>query len=102
MSLALTCCLGGGQDGNIVGLQALLALHDGEFHLLPALQRTETFPPDGTVMHEDVVAFRSLDEAIPLSGIEPLHHTSLTLSHSQPTSNATDSIKASTTSTACK
>src|SRR5690606_37317812 len=71
----------GSERPDLVGLQALLALHHGEAHLLPFPQALEALDLDGPEMHEDVLAVFPPDEAEPLRVIEPLHDTFFTLGH---------------------
>src|SRR5690348_6243413 len=78
----VACLISDGSSGlDFVGLQALLALHDLEGHLLAFLQRLEAGALDGTEVHEQVRAALRGDEAEALGVVEPLDGTSLTIRH---------------------
>src|SRR5690606_15324058 len=66
---------------DLVGLQALLALHDDEGDLLAFLQRLEARALDRTEMHEQVGTALRGDEAEALGVVEPLDSTGLTIGH---------------------
>src|SRR5690606_27296449 len=66
---------------DFLGLQALLALHDLERHLLSFLQRLEATALDGTEVHEQVGTALRGDEAEALGIVEPLDGAGLTLRH---------------------
>src|SRR5688500_10884677 len=66
---------------DFVRLQALLALHDLEGHLLAFLQRLEAGALDGTEVHEKVRARLRGDEAEALGVVEPLDGSGLTIRH---------------------
>src|SRR5690606_1657564 len=66
---------------DLVGLQALLALHDEEGDLLAFLQRLEAGALDRAEMHEQVGAALRGDEAEALGVVEPLDGTGLTIGH---------------------
>ena len=59
----------------IEGLWAFLALTKGKLHFLSFAQRLETLAANGTVVHEHVFTLLALDEAEPLTLIEPLTRT---------------------------
>src|SRR5690348_13457440 len=67
--------------GDFFSLQALLALHNLERHLLAFLQALEARAGDGTKMHEHVGAVLTADEAEPLGVVEPLDGTCFTIRH---------------------
>src|SRR5690606_14465943 len=64
-----------------VGLQALLALDDGEGDLLAFLQALEALHLDGTEVDEHVLAILAADEAEALGIIEPFDGPGLALCH---------------------
>src|SRR3546814_5736295 len=64
-----------------IGLQALLALHDGEADLLAFRQALEALGPDRTEMDEDILAILAADESEALGIVEPLHGSGFTLYH---------------------
>src|SRR5690606_40527096 len=66
---------------HFVSLQALLALHDLEGHLLAFLQRLEAGALDRTEVDEEVLAAFRGDEAEALGVVEPLDGTGLTFGH---------------------
>src|SRR5690606_18486216 len=66
---------------DFLGLQALLALHDLERHLLSFLQRLEATALDGTEVHEQIGTALRGDEAEALGIVEPLDGAGLTLRH---------------------
>src|SRR6476469_4077791 len=66
---------------DLIGLQALLALHNLEGDLLAFLQRLEAGALDGTEVHEQVRAGLRGDEAEALGVVEPLDGTALTIRH---------------------
>jgi hypothetical protein len=66
---------------HFVGLQALLALHHLEAHLLAFLQTLEPIALDGAEMDENVLAILTGNEAKPLGVVEPLDGTNLTIRH---------------------
>ena len=59
----------------VLGLQSFGALLDLELHLRAFIQGAVTVRLDGGKVNEHIVAARSLDESIALSGIKPLHST---------------------------
>mgnify|MGYP000517316450 CR=1 FL=1 len=69
---------------NVNGLQASRALLNGEFNLLAFIQCFEALRLNGGVMHEYIIAAFTLDKAVALRGIEPLHSTFFTNSHNFP------------------
>ena len=69
----------GSDRRDLIGLQALLALHDLEAHLLAFLQGLETRALDGAKMNEHVRAAVAGDEAEALGFVEPLDGTNLTI-----------------------
>src|SRR5690348_12272570 len=64
-----------------VGLKALLALDDGEGHLLAFLQALEARALDRTEVDEHVLAVLAADEAEALGIVEPLDGTGFTVRH---------------------
>src|SRR5690606_25188934 len=66
---------------DLIGLQALLALHDLERDLLAFLQRLEAGAHDRTEMDEHVLAVLRGDETEALGVVEPLDGTDLTIRH---------------------
>src|SRR3546814_18974972 len=56
-----------------IGLQALLALHDGEADLLAFRQALEALGPDRAEMDEDILAILAADKSEDLCIVEPLH-----------------------------
>src|SRR5690606_18805505 len=60
-------------QSDVLGLRALLALHDFELHPLVLVQRAEAVHRDGGVVNEDVCVTAVLsDEAEALLAVEPL------------------------------
>jgi hypothetical protein len=68
-----------------VSLQAFLALHDSEAHLLAFLQGAETRTLDGAEMHEHIGAVFTADEPETLAVVEPLDSSNLTIRHKNST-----------------
>src|SRR5690606_24750531 len=73
--------------GNVFGLQAFLALDDGEFHLLSLGQGAVSLATNGTVVDKHISAALTLNEAIALGIVEPLHGAHFTSSHLYHISN---------------
>src|SRR5690606_291198 len=73
--------------GNVFGLQAFLALDDGEFHLLSLGQGAVSLATNGTVVDKHISAALTLNEAIALGIVEPLHGAHFTSSHLNHISN---------------
>lgn len=67
------------QNGNVIGLRALLALYLNEGNRLAFLQRFEAGANDGPEMDEKIAAFLPLDKTITFCFIEPLDGSSLLL-----------------------
>src|SRR5690606_17240990 len=67
--------------GNVFGLQAFLALDDGEFHLLSLGQGAVSLATNGTVVDKHISAALTLNEAIALGIVEPLHGSHFTSSY---------------------
>src|SRR3546814_10024504 len=59
-----------------IGLQALLALHDGEANLLAFRQALEALGPDRAEMDEDILAILAADESEALGIVRSEEHTS--------------------------
>jgi hypothetical protein len=75
------------ERGDVFGLQALLALDHGELDLLPFVQGTVSFAPNGAVMDEHIGAALALNESVALGVIEPLDGAYFTISHLYHISN---------------
>lgn len=60
---------------NVSGLPALGALHNVELHGLTLLQALEAIRVDGRVVHENVFAVLTRDEAEALRVVKPFHST---------------------------
>jgi hypothetical protein len=72
----------GSGDGDLLSLQAFLALGHGERHLLTFLQALEAGRLDRAEVNEHVVtALIATDEAKTLGVVEPLHGTGFHLGH---------------------
>jgi hypothetical protein len=61
------------QFDDVLGLQAFLATHDGEFNALAFFQAAVTVADDGIEVDEDIIALRPLNETIAFAGVEPLN-----------------------------
>src|SRR5690554_1073082 len=62
---------------HIVGLQALVALTDHEFHALAVAQYPMPLAPDRTEVHENIVSAVAGDEPEAFTGIEPFDTAAL-------------------------
>src|SRR5579863_3738983 len=62
-------------SGNIRRLRPFGSVDDVESYFLTFCKSLESLLDDCRVVYEDIFAFRSLDEAVALGIIEPLHFT---------------------------
>jgi hypothetical protein len=60
---------------NVLGLESFRALDHFELHFLIFLERFETLPLDGGMMHKDISAIFLGNEAIAFSVIKPFYLT---------------------------
>lgn len=58
-----------------------MTLADGELDFLAFSKCAEPSTHDGPEVHEKIITIFTLNEAITLSFVEPLHGTSLTIGH---------------------
>jgi hypothetical protein len=63
------------QPRHLIGLGALAALNDIEFHLIAFFQALIALALDGAVVDEDVSPALAAEEAVPLCVVEPLDGT---------------------------
>jgi len=69
------------EGDDIVRLGTLLALAEGELHLLAFAKRLEPFAANRAVVHEHIFALLALNEAKSLGLVEPLDRSDLTICH---------------------
>jgi hypothetical protein len=67
----------------IRGLWAFGGVLDAELYTLALYQFAKSFALDSRVVHKDILAVLTRDEAIPLGTAEPLDGTDDTLAHSR-------------------
>jgi hypothetical protein len=69
------------QPYHILSLQTFLAIDQTIFNLLTLNQRTVPLPTNGTVVDEHIATAFTLNEAIALGIVEPLHIPRFTCRH---------------------